>query len=119
MALLLAALLAAAPAGPPPRTGQCRWVNGRFSVWNGSSVRRIWVIGTRRMIALHDLDEDVPPEIRRYEAGNAEYRGRQEDGLFGDFYVCALEPSRVGRMQHVKLLRTRNLRFRGAPFPGP
>ena len=36
--------------------------------------------------------------------------------LYGDFHVCALEPSRPGRMQHVRMLGTRNLIFRGKPF---
>ncbi|MFL6843837.1 MAG: hypothetical protein ACJ8ER_03020 [Allosphingosinicella sp.] len=119
MTFLFAILLAAAaPAGPPPRAGQCRWVHGRFSVWNGSSVQRIWVIGTRRIVALRDEDPNVPPEIRRYEAGAAEYRGRDVDGLSGEFYICARENGRPGHMQHVRLLQTRYLRFRGRPFPG-
>jgi hypothetical protein len=119
MLLLAAALAAAAPAAsaPPARAGECRWVHGRFSVWNGSSIERIWVIGTRRMIALDDLDEKVPPEIRRYEAGTTEHRDREADGLYGGFYVCARERSRPGRMQHVRLVRTRNLVFHGKPFP--
>src|SRR4051794_40110103 len=120
MLLVAAALAAAAPAasGPPARTGECKWVHGRFNVWNGSGVQRIWVIGTRRMIALYDFDEDVLPEIRRYEAGTAVYSGRKEDGLYGDFFVCARERSRPGRMQHVRVVRTRNLVFQGRPFAG-
>jgi hypothetical protein len=119
MLLLAAALAAAAPAvsGPPARAGECKWVHGRFNVWNGSSIQRIWVIGTRRLIALYDFDEQVLPEIRRYEAGIADYRGG-EDGLFGDFFVCARERSRPGRMQHVRLVRIRHLVFHSKPFNG-
>jgi hypothetical protein len=118
MALVLAALLAAAASGavnaPPARAGECRWVHGRYAVYNGSGVRRIWLIGTRRIVSLNDDDEDIPPAIARYQRG-APYVGG-EIGLFGDFYVCARERSRPGRMQHVRLLRTRNLLYRGRPF---
>lgn len=118
MSLLLAfAFAAAAPANAPPqRAGECRWVHGRYLVYNGSSTQRIWVIGTRRIIALHDDDENIPPEIVRYHNRPNPAFGR-EDGLFGDFYVCARERSRPGHMQHVRLLRTRNLIYRGRPFP--
>ena len=116
--LLLSLLLAgAAPANAPPaREGECRWVHGRYAIYNGSSLRRIWIIGTRRIVALKDDDAAVPPEIERYQRGFASYGGF-EDALFGDFYVCALERSRPGHMQHVRLERTRNLKFRGQPFP--
>lgn len=121
MPLLLAsalALAAAAPApnAPPQRAGECRWVHGRYSVWNGSSVQRIWVIGTRRIIALYDDDQNIPPEIDRYHRSYDVRRGR-DDALYGDFYVCAREHSRPGWMQHVRLLRTRNLIWRGRRFP--
>lgn len=109
--LLLAALLAAAPA-PPARLGECKWLHGRYSMYLGSSLRRIWVIGTGRMVALYDYDADVPPEIDRYADGFGRYRG-VADALYGDFYVCAREPSRPGWMQHVRLVKTRNLIFHG------
>ncbi len=117
MALVVALMLAAAAnaAGPPARVGQCAWVHGRFAVYNGSSIQRIWVIGTRRIIALSDYDKQVPPEIRRFEREEVDLMD-VNDRLLGDFYVCALERSRPGHMQHVRLLRTRNLIFRGKPF---
>jgi hypothetical protein len=74
------------------------------------------VTGTRRIIALHDDDQNVPAEISEYErvGGTAVNSG---DALFGNFYVCAGERSRPGWMQHVRLLRTKDLMFRGKPFP--
>jgi hypothetical protein len=119
MLFLAAALAAAAPAssGPPARAGECKWVHGRFNVWNGSGIQRIWVIGTKRMIALYDFDEGILPEIRRYEDGAAQYGDREAHGLYGDFFVCARARSRPGWMQHVRLLRTRNLVFQDKPFP--
>lgn len=123
MSLLLAAVLAAAAAAhapanaPPQRAGECRWLHGRYSIANGSGIRRIWVIGTRRIIALYDDDGSVPPEIDLYHRSHDIRRGL-DDALFGDFYVCAREHSRPGRMQHVSLLRTRNLVRRSRPFHG-
>jgi hypothetical protein len=120
MSLFLAAVAlgAAAPANAPPqRAGECRWVLGRYAVYNGSGVRRIWVMGTRRIVVLHDDDSNVPPAIERYHARPDPGYGL-DDALFGDFYVCARENSRPGWMQHVRLLRTRNLIFRGRRFPG-
>lgn len=99
---------------PPRKVGACKWVHGRFDVWNGSGVRRIWVIGTHRLIALWDADDNVPQAVRDYV-----YSGPyllKADGLYGDFRVCALEPSRVGHMQHVRLIAVRDLKFRGQPF---
>lgn len=116
--ILLLAALAAASAGanaPPQRAGECRWVHGRYAIYNGSGVRRIWVIGTRRIIHLYDNDNHVPPEIERYGRDGLYYR--LEDGLYGDFYVCARERSRPGWSQHVRLFRTRNLLFRGHRYP--
>lgn len=117
MAFAFAALLALAAStanAPPARAGQCRWVHGRYAIYNGSGVRRIWVIGTRRIISLYDDDEDVPSEIDRY--AREESHGTDGTGLYGDFYVCAREHSRPGWMQHVRLVRTRNLIHRGRPF---
>ena len=116
MILAAAALLVApisAPA-PPLAAGACKWVHGRFNVWNGSSLRRIWIIGTHRLIALRDDDDDVPQQVRDYL-----YAGPyplKTDGLFGDFRVCALEPSRIGHMQHIRLTAVRRLTFRGMPL---
>lgn len=117
MVFLVALTLATAGslAVPPQRAGECKWVHGRFLIYNGSGVRRIWLIGTRRIIALTDDDENIPPEISRYQSGHVDHLGRG-DGLFGDFYVCARERSRPGWMQHVRLVRTRNLIFRGRPY---
>ena len=117
MLAIVPAATASAASSPPARTGQCVWVHGRFAVYNGSSIQRIWIIGTRRIIALSDYDKSVPPEIRAYERIASEKQNWGQD-LYGDFHVCALEPSRPGRMQHVRMLRTRNLIFRGKPFQG-
>lgn len=111
--MFLLAAVALAVSEPPKQTGDCRWVYGRFNLWNGSSVRRIWIIGTNRIIALRDEDADVPAQIKNYLYSG--FYPRKADGLFGDFEVCALEPNVAGHMQHVRLKATKNLMFRGRP----
>jgi hypothetical protein len=113
-ALIVAGLLAALPMNSPPtQTGKCKWVHGRFAIYNGSGIRRIWLIGTPRIIHLWDWDNGIPPAVRRYQRS---FPDNQNDPLFGDFYVCAREPSVPGHMQHVRLVRTKNLIFKGKPF---
>jgi hypothetical protein len=114
ISLVAAALLAASsPNSPPAHVGECKWVHGRFAIYNGSGIRRIWLIGTHRIIHLWDWDNDIPPAIVRYQQG---FPGNQNHPLYGDFYVCAREPSVPDHMQHVRLVRTRNLIFKGKPF---
>lgn len=112
LALLTVTLKTA--AGPPLETGTCRWVHGRFNLWNGSSVRRIWIVGTHRIVALRDEDRDLPKAIFTYLDKQAYLK--KTDGLYGDFKICALEPNLQGHMQHVRLKATRDLVFRGRPF---
>jgi len=116
MFLVTIALFAASlPANIPLRsTGACTWVRGRFNVWNGSGVRRIWVIGTHRLLALRDSDDSVPKAIDDYVSSGPYVL--KADGLYGDFKVCALEPRRLRQMQHVRVIAVRRLTFRGAPF---
>ena len=38
------------------------------------------------------------------------------EGLYGDFHICALEKSRPGHMQHVRIDDTRRLIYRGKRF---
>jgi hypothetical protein len=71
------------------------------------------MIGTRQIIALRDDDQEVPSSIKRFGSIVAKH---PDAALSGEFYVCPLEHSRPGRMEHVKLLRTKNLLLSGKPF---
>lgn len=109
----LVLLLAAgnSPALPPRTKDQCGWVYGRYAVFNGSSLRRIGVTGTSRIIAMRDEDDSVPIAIRRWEKAGPHVT--YEDALFGEFKVCAVERRIPGHVQHVRILATRNLRYFG------
>jgi hypothetical protein len=104
---------AAQALGQPRQAGACRWVHGRFAVYNGSGVQRIWIIGTRRIVAIPDDDPAPLPEtLKAFE------KVRTVDGeLIADFHVCALEPRRPGHMQHVRVDGVRSARYEGRPFP--
>ncbi len=107
MPIVLPLLLAAASTGPvatiPRSAGQCSWVRGRLSIYNGSSLNRIWVVGTGHFLALRDGDTAVPPAVQRlWNTGNPfDYE------LWGDFRVCARERWIRGHMQHVRITATR------------
>ncbi|MGZ3172877.1 MAG: hypothetical protein ACXWJC_07460 [Croceibacterium sp.] len=100
MLLLLAApAQARSPGWFPRKTGECGWVHGRYAVYNGSGVRRIWVIGTNHVLNLRDDDLDVPAEL------DVSFERR----LYGDFLVCAADAFRPGHMQHVQVRQVRSL----------
>ncbi len=94
----------------PREKGECGWVHGRFAIYNGHSVARIWVIGSSHILAQYDDDGDsnFPAELdaRRWAKNPGDL---MKKAVYGDFYVCAVEPYRSGRMQHVKIRRTKNL----------
>jgi hypothetical protein len=100
---VLAALLLAVTQPQLVKTADCGWVHGRFAFWNGSGIRRIWVIGTKHYLNLHDSDDNVPDH--RFSMENAWPR----EVYYGDFYVCALEKFIPGHMQPVGLKAVRKL----------
>lgn len=116
LALMAAPVEARATAiqAPPKLKGECHWVHGRFAVYNGASVQRIWIIGTKRLVAIPDDDPAIPEVIRSYE--NLGPFDRFEDALFADFRICALEDNKPGHMQLVRVTDVRNPIFRGRPF---
>ena len=106
--ILAAALAVALTATPfPTRSGQCGWVHGRFRIANGSSVQRIWIVGTRHVVALYDTDQYYPPALRRL-VDSKKYRPL-DTAISGQFLVCARERWISGHMQHVRLKAARAL----------
>jgi hypothetical protein len=93
----------------PKAEGECGWVHGRFAIYNGHSVARIWVIGTSHILAHYaeDGDESFPTELdaRNWAKGRDDLLTK---AVYSDFYVCATERHRPGRMQHVKIKRVKN-----------
>ena len=85
--------------GAPTVVDACFTVHGRLGVYNGIPIR-IWVVGTRRMLAVKDATGGgitVRPEIQTLlslgEPG--------ETVVYGDYEVCPLSKAHPGWMQFV------------------
>jgi len=96
-AFLLPASLAASDTEAPacrkdPRvTAACYIVHGRLSNWNGNPTRRIWIIGTKRILGLRDGTE-LPPAL---EKPLSDF----DHEVYGDFEFCPFTPQKSGVMQ--------------------
>lgn len=90
----------------------CQWVHGRYGLYLGSGVRRIWIIGTRRIVHMWDEDETpLPSALLRF-------RDEREPGafLYGDCKICPLEPDQAGVSRHIRIRDARRLIYKGKPF---
>ena len=98
----LIALLAAgaAAASAPP----CTRVHGRLFAANGTPSLRIWPVGTKRLLGVHDdaAPDALPPELRGAHAPSMAASADQGDRVvYGDFTVCPLTRDRPGHMRMV------------------
>jgi hypothetical protein len=76
-------------------------VHGRLSFWNGNPSRRIWIIGTKRMLGVREetpLPENIDKLLVKFD-----------DEIYGDFVVCPLTKSKKGSMQIVCVQSANNL----------
>lgn len=116
LALLSADLAPAAAPIPPCRAhpdlvGPCRTVHGRLFFANGTPSKRIWVVGTRRILGVSERPssggeglEGLPANLRAALAGHP-FGIR----LYGDFEVCPFTRQRPGWMQFVCVARATRL----------
>ena len=75
----------------PRVIGNCRTVHGRLSNWNGNPTRRVWIIGTKRMLGVRD---GTPlPAVLEDRIGDF------DDEVYGDFEFCPFTRERPGVMQ--------------------
>src|SRR5512143_1194977 len=100
LAVLAAMALAAGSTAAP-----CRTVHGRMMLANGAPAVRIRPDGGRRLLGVvqpHEAFSDLPTNVRTlWNAQGDEAMWRTD--LVGDFEVCAVTPSRPGRMQRIEL----------------
>jgi len=79
--------------------GACFTVHGRLSHWNGAPSARIWPIGSKRMLGVHN--DVLPPHIdARLQSFDTE--------LYGNFEVCPYTPEVPGKMQFVCVESVKN-----------
>ena len=96
----------------------CFWMRGRYAVYNGSCVRRIWPVGTKRMICVPDKYESH--EELFDELWDQVYKicGEYTDVgwyIFADFLVCPLQKDIPGHMRAVCIKSAKNLRVQCPP----
>jgi len=109
------------PCKTPENVSMCYWTHGRLSVWEGTPPFRLWKIGTRRILAVHNGPSRFPPRTvddlenpefpteldRAYEADNRHHKKATgmmwatPPPVFADFEICPLEPEHNGWMQGV------------------
>lgn len=94
----------------PHRTGECGWVHGRYGVYNGSGLSRIWIFGTNHIVNQRDDDDSpFPPQLDLSSGHWPGLGGTPMDRVNGEFFICAAEPFKRGHMQHVTIKKARNL----------
>jgi hypothetical protein len=82
--------------GSPTIVEECFVAHGRIIVTNGIPYR-LWVIGTRRVLAL----DEVPREVDDLLALGEKEGKPMSISVFGDYEVCPLEIDRPGWMRAV------------------
>ena len=121
-ASILAVLLAtvALPTAQQPWTcttppvEPCAKRRGRLSSQNGIALR-LWLIGTKRVVALANDVDALPSEVQRY----LETTSEDHSYIFGDFVVCPLEPDIPGQMRRVCVSGAEKLVVQPLRRPGP
>ena len=70
--------------------------HGRLSSQNGIALK-LWLIGTKRVVALDNDAERLPPGIAKY----LEMTSPAHSYIYGDFEICPTEPDEPGHMRRV------------------
>ena len=101
-----------------PREYPCTWVHGRYIFANGSGIRRIWIIGTHRIVHMWDEDDTpMPAALTRYDHSIVDRLLQNDDAfLFGNFLICPLERDRPGFSRHMRIRGARHLIWNGKPY---
>jgi hypothetical protein len=99
---------------PAPAVEPCVKRHGRLSSQNGIALM-LWLIGTKRVVALNNDIDSLPSEIRKYLEMTSEHHSY----IFGDFLVCPLEPDTPGRMRQACVTGAERLVVQPLRRPGP
>jgi len=94
----------------PRLTAPCFTVHGRLSIYNGTPARRLWRIGTKRVLGISEQRfavagyRNIPKDI--------ESKLNQDVAIYGDFLVCPFTRSKPGEMQLVCIEEGKNVAVR-------
>lgn len=86
----------------PDIVAACFIVRGRLSFSNGTPSARIWRIGTKRMLGVHD---DVLP-------GSLDLHMGWDVEVVGDFFLCPFTHERPDAMQFVCIDSAKNVKYK-------
>jgi len=84
----------------------CYQVRGRLNAWNGGATERIWIVGTKRLLAVYERpngEEIMPKAIKDH----LDDFFRQ---IYADYKVCPLEKEIPGQMNYVCIESAKNIR---------
>jgi hypothetical protein len=81
----------------------CFTIRGRLSMWNGNPSRRIWLIGTKRMLGVRE-DTEFPKALDSH-------LGDFDDQATGNFEVCPFTKKQAGHMQIVCVAGVSDIKF--------
>lgn len=85
-------------AANPKLVGDCFQVHGRLFAANGTPGLRIWIVGTKRILGIHNFDvEQGPSGIPDCLSPHIGF-GKN---LYADFLICPFSPDREGWMRSV------------------
>ena len=81
-------------------------VHGRLSVYDGNPSCRIWIVGTKRILGIHEFEEEcpIPVELHRILAEDVNDRL-----IYADFIVRPLTEQKDGVMQIVQFESAENI----------
>jgi hypothetical protein len=104
----------------PQLSGPCFNLRGRLSYYNGTPSRRIWPMGSRRLLGISQGHfvlpgyANLPPELVDELAGF-------DNEMFADFLVCPFTDDRLGVMRLVCVEAAKNIfvRPRSGRSPSP
>jgi len=91
----------------PLLVGSCFTIRGRLSIYNGAPARRLWRIGTKRVLGISEQRYSVTGyrNVPEY----VESKLTEDVAVFGDFVVCPFTRLRPGEMQLVCIESGKNL----------
>ncbi|MBX3024946.1 hypothetical protein KF840_08565 [bacterium] len=96
-------------AGRPDVVGPCFELRGRLSFWNGAPSARIWPVGSKRLLGVHD---DLLPPAFVAEMARFDPHDRFDTEAWAHFTLCPITRRRAGHIQFVCIEAWRGASFR-------
>jgi len=83
----------------------CYSIRGVLFYANGAPSTRIWVVGTKHILGVHDEEDGMPEYISKLIPNF-------NDEVHGNFFVCPYSKKQLGHMQSVCIESGKNLKHR-------